>query len=467
MALISKKNLKQNDKQIKNIHNEVDCTYMVITDQHGNKVLQLDTYGSSGRKFYKVSQSIQFDEETGKHLLSLFNSNDDENVQIADNLFGTRITTNYDECLLRIYEKVKGKGFLYSYHDLANFYLALKSKPFVILAGVSGTGKSKLIRLFAEAVGATVQNGQFKMISVKPDWNDNTELFGYKNIAGEFIPGQLTTVILEAFKTENRNKPYFVCLDEMNLARVEYYLSDYLSLIESREFRSNEIVTDSLYPMGYHEEGSKYKNIYLPDNLYLIGTVNMDDTTHAFSRKVLDRANTIEFSQVNLEDLSFDVSGEAEQILQNNDFLKTRFLNISDALAEDEEYVKSINDKVIEINNVMKNGNRHFGYRVRDEIVFYMLENKITGVIEDEDIAFDYVIMQKVLPAILGSDSRIEGILIGLYNICNPEKPILSSSSNYINDAKNFLASARYKKSASKIIEMLRGYRDGFASFWN
>ena len=233
-------------------------------------------------------------------------------------------------------------------------YLSLKSKPFVILAGVSGTGKSKLVRLFAEAVGATVSNGQFKMISVKPDWNDSTELFGYKNIAGDFIPGQLTSIILEAVKPENKNKPYFVCLDEMNLARVEYYLSDYLSLIESREFKGEEIITDKLYPKDYHGEGSPYKDLYLTDNLYLIGTVNMDDNTYAFSRKVLDRANTIEFSQVYLEDLNFDVSGEARQIVQNNDFLKTRFLNISEALAEYEEDVKATNEKVIEINNMSK-----------------------------------------------------------------------------------------------------------------
>jgi 5-methylcytosine-specific restriction enzyme B len=361
---------------------------------------------------------------------------------------------------------ILSKSFIYSYSDLANFYLSLKSKPFVILAGVSGTGKSKLVRLFAEAVGATVDNGQFKMISVKPDWNDNTELFGYKNIAGDFIPGQLTSIILETVKPENKHKPYFICLDEMNLARVEYYLSDYLSLIESREFWGQEIITDKLFSKGYHKEDSEYNNIYLPDNLYLIGTVNMDDTTYAFSRKVLDRANTIEFSAVNLEELNFEFTNEVRQIVQNNDFLKTRFLNISDALTEDTEYVKAINDKVIEINNIMKKGNRHFGYRVRDEIVFYMLENKISSVIEEEDTAFDYVVMQKVLPTINGSDAKIKDILVGLYNICNPEKPVVASSSNYINEAEKFLGSAKYRKSAAKIIDMLRGYEDGFASYW-
>jgi 5-methylcytosine-specific restriction enzyme B len=265
-------------------------------------------------------------------------------------------------------------------------------------------------------------------------------------------------------KAENRNKPYFICLDEMNLARVEYYLSDYLSLIESREFKGDEIVTDKLFSDNYHEEGSAYENLYLPDNLYIIGTVNMDDTTYAFSRKVLDRANTIEFSEVNLEELDFSTSIMESQLVQNN-FMRAKFLNISQTITEDEVYVKSVNEKVIEINNILKKGNRHFGYRVRNEIVFYMLENKICGVIENEDMAFDYAIMQKILPTITGSDTKIKDILIGLYNICNPVKQIALTSS-YIDEAEKFIDTARYKKSAKKIIEMLRGYEDGFTSYW-
>lgn len=113
------------------------------------------------------------------------------------------------------------------------------------------------------------------MISVKPDWNDSTELFGYKNINDEFIPGQLTEIIKEA--VENRNMPYFVCIDEMNLARVEYYLSEYLSLIESRNVQENEIVTDHIFSSSYIN--NDYSKLYIPENLYIIGTVNMDDTT--------------------------------------------------------------------------------------------------------------------------------------------------------------------------------------------
>ena len=198
------------------------------------------------------------------------------------------------EIVDNIFKYISSQGYEYSKELISNLYLSLKTKPFVILAGISGTGKSKIVRLFAESLGATVENNQFNMISVRPDWNDSTELIGYKNLESKFIKGKLTQIIEKA--SQNLDKPYFVCLDEMNLARVEYYLSDYLSVIESRRKVDDKIVTDKLI---YDSEIDEEETLSLPENLYIVGTVNMDDTTFQFSRKVLDRANTIEFSEVN------------------------------------------------------------------------------------------------------------------------------------------------------------------------
>lgn len=315
-------------------------------------------------------------------------SNNDSNISKILNT-----EDNKKDVLKYINNFIQSKSFIYEMNDLSNFYLSLKVKPFVILAGISGTGKSKLVKLFAEAIGATRENGQYNLISVKPDWNDSTELLGYKNIKDEFVPGKLLKVIEEASKVENRNKPYFICLDEMNLARVEYYLSEYLSILESREFRGEEIITNTIFSEEYLEEDNKYKELIFPDNLYIIGTVNMDDTTFAFSRKVLDRANTIEFSKVNLGVLDF-IKETMKNTSLENEFLKTRFLNIKEAIDIDKDYVNEINSKIVEINNILKPYSKHFGYRVRDEIVFYMLENKLSNLL-DENTAFDYQIMQK------------------------------------------------------------------------
>jgi energy-coupling factor transporter ATP-binding protein EcfA2 len=383
-------------------------------------------------------------------------SDDNENIQnILDNAEVDHLDNNRN--LVDITKYITKKGYMYSFKSLSNFYLSLKTKPFVILAGISGTGKSKLVKLFAEAI-----NANYTLIPVKPDWNDSTELLGYKNIKDEFVPGKLLEVIKEAY--ENKEKPYLVCLDEMNLARVEYYLSEYLSIIESREFNDQEeIVTDNIFPNNYLPEDSQFKGITIPDNLYIIGTVNMDDTTFAFSRKVLDRANTIEFSEVNLESLDF-MEENAESINVNNSFLKTNFLNIKDSINTDKPYVEKINKKIVEINNILKPHSKHFGYRVRDEIVFYMLENHLAGLL-DEDTAFDYQIMQKILPTIIGSDECIKDILIQLFSYCTDGME-LNPEEDYVEEAKKYKDSAKYRLSANKIYMMLRGYSYGYTSFW-
>ena len=367
------------------------------------------------------------------------------------------------EIVDNIFKYISSQGYEYSKELISNLYLSLKTKPFVILAGISGTGKSKIVRLFAESLGATVENNQFNMISVRPDWNDSTELIGYKNLESKFIKGKLTQIIEKA--SQNLDKPYFVCLDEMNLARVEYYLSDYLSVIESRRKVDDKIVTDKLI---YDSEIDEEETLSLPENLYIVGTVNMDDTTFQFSRKVLDRANTIEFSEVNLENL-FGENSEEDNLDENidvyNDFLKSTYLKTIDIEDEYRDYAIEINKKIIDINNILKKSQKQFAYRVRDEILFYMIENKKVNLI-DENEAFDYQIMQKVLPTISGSENLVKETLVNLFNfVC--EKEILNDSD--IEEAEQFLNSQdiKYKKSAEKIIYMLKGYNyDGYASYW-
>lgn len=367
------------------------------------------------------------------------------------------------EIVDNIFKYISSQGYEYSKELISNLYLSLKTKPFVILAGISGTGKSKIVRLFAESLGATVENNQFNMISVRPDWNDSTELIGYKNLESKFIKGKLTQIIEEA--SQNLDNPYFVCLDEMNLARVEYYLSDYLSVIESRRKVDDKIVTDKLI---YDSEIDEEETLSLPENLYIVGTVNMDDTTFQFSRKVLDRANTIEFSEVNLENL-FGENSEEDNLDENievyNDFLKSTYLKTIDIEDEYRDYAIEINKKIIDINNILKKSQKQFAYRVRDEILFYMIENKKANLL-DENEAFDYQIMQKVLPTISGSENSVKETLVNLFNfVC--EKEILNDSD--IEEAEQFLNSQdiKYKKSAEKIIYMLKGYNyDGYASYW-
>lgn len=188
----------------------------------------------------------------------------------------------------RIKKYIAWKGFSYADGLVENFYLSLKSKPFVILAGTSGTGKTRLVKLFAEAISA-----EYKMVPVRPDWSDSSDLFGHVNLNGEFILGAILEFISDAVRSPE--KPFILCLDEMNLARVEYYLSDFLSVIETREMNNGVIESAPLMSLEKYGSDSvareEYGELGFPQNLYIVGTVNMDETTFPFSKKVLDRAN--------------------------------------------------------------------------------------------------------------------------------------------------------------------------------
>lgn len=353
------------------------------------------------------------------------------------------------------------RAFSYDGELIENFYLSLKSKPFVILAGTSGTGKTRLVRLFAEAIGAN-----YKLVSVRPDWSDSSDLFGHVNLKGEFVPGAIIDYIHEAAKPENINIPYFLCLDEMNLARVEYYLSDFLSIIETRHREDGRVVTDEI--ILDKAASVTYGKVILPENLYVIGTVNMDETTFPFSKKVLDRANTIEFSYVDLVPDFSEVLEEAEAQNCKNDFLKTDYITLmSDTATEDRQFVSDICFELQEINEILQCAQAHIGYRVRDEIIFYMLNNKKAELL-DTNLAFDNEIMQKILPRIQGSSASIKDMLCELFKKCAGDYTGLSQAS--VSEQMQVYVETKdckYKKSAEKICYMMRRFEeDGFTSYW-
>lgn len=375
-----------------------------------------------------------------------------------------------EEQLAKIAAFIRAKGFVYDDDLLKNFYLSLKAKPFVLLAGTSGTGKTRLVRLFAEAIGA-YGSGRYKQIAVKPDWSDFTDLFGHVNLDNKFVPGAIIEFIKKAADDSDK-LPHILCLDEMNLARVEYYFSDFLSIMETRDWDEDEIVTDNLVPKtcysGDEEAEKMYSSLMIPENLYIVGTVNMDETTFPFSKKVLDRANTIEFSYVNL-DLPNEISlNDAEAVEVRNDFLRANYLKLRTDCADRWEFVKNINEKISAINAVLKKGEAHFGYRMRDEIVFYMLYNEELGLLSEKE-AFDNQIMQKVLPRIQGSSETTANILRELFKLCAGSFTGKNGQTDgrkmesYLSD-KN---TVDYPKSAEKICKMLRRYEDDdFTSFW-
>jgi 5-methylcytosine-specific restriction endonuclease McrBC GTP-binding regulatory subunit McrB len=195
-----------------------------------------------------------------------------------------------DEVELLDYIKsyIAAKGYYFDEETIYNYHICLKTRPFVILAGLSGTGKSKLSQLYAEALGHTVQNKHYLRLAVRPNWNDDRYLLGYLNsITGKYVTEPAVDFIMKA--GEDEKNLYFLCLDEMNLAHVEYYFSQFLSALEE----DNPL--DRWIPLQSEQE------ILIPSNLLFTGTINVDETTQPLSDKVIDRANTIEFFSVELD----------------------------------------------------------------------------------------------------------------------------------------------------------------------
>lgn len=407
-------------------------------------------------------------------------TDDEPDIIPGDELWGDEEQVDTKEAISGIKKYIESKGFTYSGNLIENFYLSLKSKPFVILAGISGTGKTRLVKLFAEAIGATSAesggNGRYQLVPVRPDWSDSSDLFGHTNLRGEFIPGAITDFVKAA--GEHPKVPYFLCLDEMNLARVEYYLSDFLSVIETRRWSGDRIVTDQIILDKAAEKD--YGRMSLPENLYVVGTVNMDETTFPFSKKVLDRANTIEFSHVNLE-LEFDGESDTETdpevdfmgdnpepVLLRNGFLKAEYIVLkTDIKKEQQDLAIKVCTELQTINDILQKANAHVGYRVRDEIVFYMLNNAEAGLLDYRD-ALDNEIMQKLLPRIQGSSAAVKELLCRLFQKCAGDysgfmqDSIWKQMEAYI-DGRDCV----YRNSAEKICYMMRRYEeDGFTSYW-
>jgi 5-methylcytosine-specific restriction endonuclease McrBC GTP-binding regulatory subunit McrB len=381
------------------------------------------------------------------------------------------------EVLSGVYAYAQHRGFICSLVDIVNFYLCLQAKPFVVLSGISGTGKSLLPRIFSGALGAPFIN-----IPVKPNWTDNSYLMGYFSVTiNDFVAGPLTQAI--EYAISNPRQAVFVRLDEMNLAHVEHYLSDLLSVMETTSRDSNGVVRTDPLPLSLPSEAEgadekrserwkRLRSLFLPSNVFLVGTVNVDETTHPFSRKVLDRAFTIEFSTVDLTSFGAeqsDIPAPTLPIPTSPELLLDRPNEILEVYGNDEPFFDAIAAKLDEINSYLLQADLHFGYRVRDEICLYTWawkRHQLEELLAEAD-AFDLCLLQKVLPRVQGTSETARRVLQRLFFFCCGQ-PIEDEIQDLDQlDARFPITSRVYKRSSTKLMRMLRQYRDtGFFSFW-
>ena len=340
------------------------------------------------------------------------------------------------------------------------FILPLRTKPFLLLAGISGTGKSQKVQelAFMTCPDGELRNeggttpGNYCLVEVKPNWHDSTELLGYYSaLSGKY---ELTNFIRFAYKAlQNKDVPFFLCLDEMNLAPVEQYFAEYLSVLETRKKVGENIHTQYLLRKDafsncelQDENGNLYSEkdaeiitylkengLTLPDNLFVIGTVNMDDTTHQFSRKVIDRAFTIEMNGGKMSEM---FSPESKMLLEYRDepipleafkaeFVRAyevlddvRFAKYKDVISTRIPALLGDSDGTAEadsINGILNETPFRVSYRVQNELVLYLSTliehanfpepDQIEGLIGEATLA---ILLEKVLPRVQGEQKQLE-----------------------------------------------------------
>ncbi|PKV75730.1 5-methylcytosine-specific restriction endonuclease subunit McrB [Pontibacter ramchanderi] len=356
---------------------------------------------------------------------------------------------------------LRNAGLAFSEHLILRFAASLITKPFVILTGLSGSGKTKLVQAFARWI--TEKDNQLCIVPIGADWTNREPLLGFPNALDPTkysIPenGALQLLISA---NENPDKPYFLILDEMNLSHVERYFADFLSAMESHE------------PIPLHAESGIVDvptNIKLPKNLFIIGTVNIDETTYMFSPKVLDRANAIEF-RVTESEMDNYLKNAAKLDL---DKLKARGADMASdfvlkAKTEVEGFsdYENLNSALLLFFSELKKVGAEFGYRTASEIKRFSEVIHSLDAGWDTNHIIDAAIIQKLLPKLHGSRRKIEPSLRALASLCLVQQ---DDATKLLNTPETIdfkdVEKVRFPISLEKITRMHKAVvQDGFTSF--
>lgn len=309
------------------------------------------------------------------------------------------------DLLARLKEAAENDGLLYAEKDLFHFHISMKSSRLVILAGKSGIGKSGLVRLYGRALG--LPESQVRFLPVRPSWMDDGDVLGYvdmKNMVYRSADTGLAELLIDA--AAHPEKQYIVCFDEMNLARVEHYFAQFISVLEKEDHPMIRLYNPSLAPRLYNSE--KYPpEIPVGRNVLFTGTVNVDESTCHFSDKILDRANVITLSQCHFRDL-LKLSPQERKVYKEitageyDDFRVKEGMGLND---KELELLDALNDAFT------KSGMPYgIGFRVAQQMGRY-LENipEEAGISRGEGL--DAQLVQRVFTKLRGSADQLSGLL--------------------------------------------------------
>ena len=441
-------------------------------------------------------------------------ADENNNFQLFD-YAGNNIASNENItlCIDRIIGK-KRKHLPITNDSVNKEYLrAMRTKPFLLLAGISGTGKSRIVKQMAfdscpndkRLRKDKTTPGNYCLVEVKPNWHDSSELMGYESQIGHphYVATTFVRFLAKAMLYEDQQVPFFVCLDEMNLAPVEQYFAEFLSVLESRKVVDGKITSEALIPAEIFanpkyerqlkedlfglqvkkvsdEDGKqiydgeladaelavynrlKKDGLRIPSNLIVIGTVNMDETTHQFSRKVIDRAMTIEMNLPEGEPFMDFFNNARDLEYTDSPISHTLYLptlvKASDVVAElsadqaekTEWLKKKVATILTELNETLNDTPFKIAYRVQNELMLYFhelwLEDKSARWRDILNQSVDQILMMKVLPRVEGDEDLLETPLASLATFC---------------------ATGNYANAARKVNEMQKRLeRAHFTSYW-
>jgi 5-methylcytosine-specific restriction endonuclease McrBC GTP-binding regulatory subunit McrB len=376
-----------------------------------------------------------------------------------------------------LFEYFQNQGYFFPREVLTRYFLSLKTKPFVILTGISGTGKTKIAQVFAEYMcqGLTPEEKakRIAFIPVRPDWMDNKGLLGYYNLLDEkYHATPVLQTLIEA--KAHQDKPYFIILDEMNLSKVEQYFSDFLSIMESRTAGNQQGEMLDLHTLTEKQKPETLTvppQISIPPNVYFTGTVNVDESTYMFSPKVLDRANVIEFNEVDLVNYEKGIASADGCVLQEQDVRekllpaggKTPFCNKAD-YASAQEMDSNTGVHLSKILDILHPHQLHFGYRVVNEIARFILH--ASDMLQDFELdeTLDIQILQKILPKFHGTQAKLEEPLGKLLAFCKGKDTDSYEAS--LPESEGITKDAPFPRSAQKLARMIRNLKiQGYTSF--
>jgi hypothetical protein len=371
---------------------------------------------------------------------------------------------------------ILAQGFIFEPWQVAAYVTAVRTKPFAILAGVTGTGKSKLPTLVAAGTG-----GEARLVPVRPDWTDSADVLGYVDLQGVFRPGAVLEVLHEA--SEHADQFWTCIVDEMNLARVEQYFAEVLSRIEDRRpSPGGGFASQPLLNRLPRSEDAEWAGVRLPPNLALVGTVNMDETTHGFSRKVLDRAFTLELSDIDLTRWAESAAGPSGAAAWPVSAWYPRAASLAGltGLGHDgRQQVERVIGSLTEVNRYLVGAQLQVGYRTRDETSLFVLhaQDVLDSFVDGESNPvdpLDLALQMKVLPRIVGGSGAVRHAVMQLLGWANGGVPLATEEEARIiieqwerEGRPGALSAARFPRTAARLCVMWeRMLAEGYTSFW-